>query len=435
MFPPDPKPPTYEVVIAEILGAASGPIPAREVAERILAARPSTAKNPLQAARSHIRQAVGRELVFLDGDMVLPLRLAMQGARFRLPLDRKLAQVRLLDIGSTLPSYLPPRFPLERMRFLDSDGQPVVFEIKTVSERVETHFGDKDITIICADLRAWFAREKVYVKDSVLFTIVDWEQGVFQLERERFGDRDPDLLGQRNRLLADLFFELLESVVNEDIQMNVAVPTVYARLPDKSGYPPDHWMVVLDEDERMAQNNWSIRYTDGDLSPMERLDSDLAGMDDFLPPRQVSKEEGEEVFRFRAARTRSPSHWREIEVQGKQTLADLDQALRNAFDHDDYDHLGGFWRLVARGAPAKSGATRRGAAARARYREVELGVVEPMGGGEGAEVQVATLGLAVGDQLKYVYDFGDWIEHRLTLEAVEKPQAGAKYPREVARGS
>jgi len=56
-----------------------------------------------------------------------------------------------------------------------------------------------------------------------------------------------------------------------------------------------------------------------------------------------------------------------------------------------------------------------------------------MGGGEGARIKIAGLGLAVGDCLEYVYDVDDWIEHHLTLEAVEKHQAGVKYPREVAR--
>jgi len=56
-----------------------------------------------------------------------------------------------------------------------------------------------------------------------------------------------------------------------------------------------------------------------------------------------------------------------------------------------------------------------------------------MGGGEGAKIKVAGLGLAVGEQIKYVYDFGDWIEHRLTLQAIEAPQSGAKYPREANR--
>ena len=84
------KAPSYEEIITDLLRSTPGPISARELAEKLLAARPSQAKNPLQAMRQHIRQANGRLLVFLDADTILPLRLAFQGARFRLPLDREM---------------------------------------------------------------------------------------------------------------------------------------------------------------------------------------------------------------------------------------------------------------------------------------------------------------------------------------------------------
>ncbi len=37
------------------------------------------------------------------------------------------------------------------------------------------------------------------------------------------------------------------------------------------------------------------------------------------------------------------------------------------------------------------------------------------------------------DRLKYVYDFGDWVEHVLTLKAIVEPEKKVSYPREVAR--
>jgi hypothetical protein len=48
-------------------------------------------------------------------------------------------------------------------------------------------------------------------------------------------------------------------------------------------------------------------------------------------------------------------------------------------------------------------------------------------------VHIAGLGLKPGDELKYVYDFGDWIEHRITLEEIVEPEKRVKYPRIVAR--
>lgn len=427
------KPPSYEEIMAGLLRSTPGPLSVKRLAEKLLAARPSQAKNPLRAMRTHIRQANGRQLVFLDTDTILPVRLAFQGARLRLPLDREMASKGMVDIGDSLPSYLPLHFPLERVRFVDSAGKPIAFQVKRVSQRVNTPFGRQDITTLYASLSSWFRAQKVYAKDHLLITILDWEGGVLQLEREPFGQRNRDLLAQRNRLLADMFFDLLESAVDEDIYVRVAVPSVYARLPDKSGYPPGHWMIVLEEDGRMTSDGWRIHYSESGFSPLERLAREIAGEPRHAPPQPVSRHQGEQVYRFKAALAYRPNLWREIELQGKQTLADLDLALRQAFEHDVFDHLGGFWKLIPRGVQAKPGAARRGAAGRARYREVELGDVEPMGGGEGAGTKIAGLGLAVGERLKYVYDFGDWIEHHLTLEAVGTPQASVKYPREVAR--
>lgn len=427
------KLPTYEEIIADILRSTPGPLSARELAEKMLAVRSSQAKNPMQAMRQHIRQANGRLLVFLDADTILPLRLAFQGVRFRLPFDREMVNKGLVNIGDSLPSYLPRQFPLERLHFVDSARKPVAFQVKPVSQQVNTPFGRQAITTLYANLSAWFRAQKVYVKDHLLITILDWEQGVLQLAREPFGQRDQDLLAQRNHLLASLFFDLLESTVDEDIYIHVAVPTVYARLPDKSGYPPGHWAVVLEADGRMTSDGWRIHYSDSGFSPMERLAREIAGEPRHPTARPVSKEQGEQVYRFKAALAYRPSLWREIEVQGKHSLVDLDLVLRDAFNHDVFDHLGGFWKLIPRGVQGKPGAAKRGAARQTRYREVELGDVEPMGGGEGARVKIAGLGMAVGERLKYVYDFGDWIEHHLTLEAIETPQVSAKYPREVAR--
>lgn len=425
--------PSYASIIAELLRSATGPVPVAGLAEQMLAARPSQSKNVRQAMRQHLRGAEGLHLVFLDSDTVLPLRLAFQGARFRLPLDPDSVTNGLLRIGETLPSYLPQGFPLDKVRFVDAAGQPIPFRIQKRSETLETLFGRTTAEILCADLNAWFRAENVNAQDHLLFTLVDWEQGVIQLEREPFSQ---DLLAQRaarNRLLADLFYGLLESAVTEAVYVREAVPTVYARLPDKGSYPPDHWLIVVAADKRLNTDGWRILYSDSGLSTLELVAADWLGELPQVSSRPVSKEAGAQVYRFKAALTHRPDLWRTIEIQGRHSLANLDGVLRSSFNHDVSDHLGGFWKLVPRGGPAKPGGKPRGAARQPRYREVELGDVDPEGGGTGTEVKIAELDLAVGDQLKYVYDFGDWIEHRLTLEAIAAPQSRVKYPREVGR--
>lgn len=429
MSPSKDKPPTYDEIIAGTLRTATGPVPVPALARRMLAARPSPAKHPDQAMRQRLREAAGRLLVFVDPDTVLPLRLAYQGVRFRLPLDRDIVKRGLLPIGDSLYRYLPWDFPPEWLRFVDAAGQPIAFQVRRIAEKVETPFGRTDAETWYADLGDWQRGEKADARDHLLVTIVAWEQGTFRLEREPFRQHDPAQRAARNRLLADMFYKLLESARYTQIFAHQAVPTAYARLPDKGGYPPDHWVAVVAADERLYTDGWQIRYRDSAPTLFDLLE-------DEAPPaasKPISRDQGAQVYRFKAALAFRPGLWRIIEIQGKQTLADLDQALRAAFNHDVFDHLGGFWKLVPRGAQARSGGQAGGAAKRTRYREVELGDVNPFGAGDGAAVKIAGLELAVGDQLKYVFDFGDWIEHRLTLEAIAAPERRVKYPREVAR--
>jgi len=98
------------------------------------------------------------------------------------------------------------------VKFVDQSGKPI-------SAKMITNSPAKSADLLAlirlpdcsASLGAWFREQKMYVKDHVLVTILDWEQGVLQLRREPFGQQNPTLLAERNRLLADMLFDLLEA--------------------------------------------------------------------------------------------------------------------------------------------------------------------------------------------------------------------------------
>jgi len=427
--PPMPRPqdiaPTYDQAIEKIMRDESGPMSAQELAEKILAARPSNAKDPMKTARNKLREAIGRELVFLDPDTVLPLRSAWQGTRFRLQLEREEVNEGFFDVANALSYYLPKGFNLAKLRFVDVDGQAIEFQIKPVTKKVKGIFGDSELTAYYAYLPIWLRKQKFSHKDYLLFTILDWENGVLKLEHEPYGQRNEKLLGNRNRLLADMLYEMLENATGERIYIHDSLPTMYARLPEKDGYPPDHWMVIVVNDERMDTDGWAIFYRDEKESMLEMIMGETGGNTRRPPKKTISKEQKKKVYRFKAALKHHPKIWRMVEIQGEHTLSDLNTILVSVFEHD-FDHLGGFWKLV----PRKG--TKRGAA---RYREVDLGSVDPFGEGDAADITIAELELSVGDKVKYVFDFGDWIEHVLTLEAIEPPQPDAEYPREATRNA
>lgn len=416
---------TYDQVIEKILREASAPMSVLELAQRISAERPSTAKDPVKAAEKKIKEAVGRQLVYLDSTTIAPLWIAWQGVRFRMGLSREEVNKGFFDAGNAFSFYLPNGFNLANLRLVNADGRAIKFKVNAVNKKVKGIFGTFEETFYYCHIPEWLHAHKFAPKDHVLFKILDHENGVLQIEHEPFKLINVELLESRNRLLADILYELLENSSRERVFLSEGLPTAYARLPEKDGYPPYHWVILLSTDERMETDGWDIRYRDGEKSMLDVLFEEASGNKPKSPKKFVSKESEAQVFRFKAELRYRPRIWRMIEIQGNNTLSDFNRILVDVFDHD-FDHLGGFWKLVPRGA------TKRGVV---RYREVDLGSVDPFGEGDGADVTIAELELAVGSKMKYVFDFGDWIEHILTLDAIEPPQPDLEYPREAKRNA
>jgi len=411
--------PTYETILNDLAASLSGPISKENLIQQVLERKPSKSKNPKYLVRQKLRELVPPPFVFLDLQTLLPTRLAMQGARFRLPLGRRVAETGQIEMDGFV-SYLPFRFDLEKVQFVDAKGQAIPTTYRSISKKVNALLETYEKIFLFADLSAWLRPQNVTRHDDLLVTVLDWQNGLLQLQVEPRKRRNPALIRARDRLLADLLYAILESAHDERVWIHEALPTAYARLPEKTGCPPHHWQIVLEQDGRFRFDDYQIGYADGKLSVIERLIQEQTGQPLSRHLQPVTKEQKKLVYRFKAAFKYNPRIWRQVEILGEQTLADLNYILVDVFNHES-DHLAGFWKLVPRQG------------AKTRYRKVELGTVDPFGEGDGADVQIAAIGLKEGDCLKYIFDFGDWIEHILTLEAVCPAEEGAKYPRETAR--
>jgi hypothetical protein len=415
--------PTYDQVIENILREAPVPMSVSELTQKIATVRPSTAKDPVKAAEKKIREAIGRQLVYVDSNTILPLWVAWQGVRFRMALSREEVNKGFFDAGNAFSFYLPNGFNLANLRLENAHGQAIKFKVNAVNKKVKGLFGTFDEIFYYCHIPEWLLAHKFAPKDHVLFTILDHENGVLKMEHEPSKQVNTELLESRNHLLADILYQLLEDSPHERVLLSQALPTAYARLPEKDGYPPNHWAMLLANDERMETNGWDIAYRDGKESMLDYLFEEISGTKSTPQKKPVPKEQQNQVYRFKAELKYRPKIWRVIEIQGKNTLSDFNRVLVDVFDHD-FDHLGGFWKLVPRAG------TKRGVA---RHREVDLGSVDPFGEGDGADVTIADLELEVGHKMKYVFDFGDWIEHVLTLQTIEPPQPNGEYPREAKR--
>jgi hypothetical protein len=62
--------PTYDQVIENILREVSAPMSVLDLAQKIFAAHPSASKDSVKAAEQKIKEAVGRQLVYLDSNTI-----------------------------------------------------------------------------------------------------------------------------------------------------------------------------------------------------------------------------------------------------------------------------------------------------------------------------------------------------------------------------
>ncbi len=138
--------PTYDQVIEKILREAAAPMSVLELAQKIAAARPSTSKDPVKAAEKKIKEAAGRQLVYLDSNTIVPLEIAWQGVRFRMDLSHEEVNKGFFDVGIALSFYLPDGFNLANLRLVDTDGQAIKFKVNAVNKKVKGIFGTSEQT-------------------------------------------------------------------------------------------------------------------------------------------------------------------------------------------------------------------------------------------------------------------------------------------------
>src|SRR4029453_3426179 len=382
----DKKPPSLYDIIERVLARVPGPVSIDEVAKRVLAIYPSKAKNPLTSVRSTLRlEHAGKTLVFLDRQTIVPLHVAMQGVRFRIPLTREEVDRGVLYITPAFDCFRRQGLAYQDMPLLDAAGNPLTSRVVTLKQQVTEPLGSFTQETPAFELGAWYRAHRVRHNDSVLVTIEDWQHGRFCLEHEPVKQRRQRDIERQNQELADVLFAMLEAPRDEQIYGLQAIPTAYARLSDPRGYPGDHWTEVLANDTRMQWDGFSIHYSDF-RSPWDEMLLWHKQQEHVSPQESYTPEQAHQVYRFTVALWHRPQLWRRLEIQGGQTLADFDAILREAFRHDTSDHLGGFWGLVQRGTGQ-------------RFREVDLGDIDPFGGGSGADQPLAGLGLKPGDAL------------------------------------
>jgi Plasmid pRiA4b ORF-3-like protein len=118
-----------------------------------------------------------------------------------------------------------------------------------------------------------------------------------------------------------------------------------------------------------------------------------------------------DAYVFEAQLDDHPEVSRRLAVRGDQTLEDLHEELRRAFEWWD-DHLYSFWFDGEFWGDRESEFT---------------SPIEPANGVKTADVELDRLGLEPGREIAYVFDFGDEWRVRLRLDEI-RPAGDESYP-------
>jgi Plasmid pRiA4b ORF-3-like protein len=118
-----------------------------------------------------------------------------------------------------------------------------------------------------------------------------------------------------------------------------------------------------------------------------------------------------DAYVFEAELVDYPKVSRRIAVRGDQTLEDLHEELRRAFEWWE-DHLYSFWFDGEFWGDKETEYT---------------SPIEPEDGVKTADVQLDRLGLEPGREIAYVFDFGDEWRIRLRLDEI-RPAGDQTYP-------
>jgi len=405
---------TLKQVVEQVLSELDGPITVTDLADHVYAIYPTRSKTAMSSLRNCLHyDEQGVNLAYLDKFTILPTRIAMQGVRFRIPIDRHAEKNH--EIPVLFFNYFIDRYGEQKnIRFVDNSGSPIAFKVKSVKNIWEPNSLWRRDFVDAFDFSEWLKVKNPQRGDSLLLTVQNWKNRELFMEYEPKKKRHIEEIQRFNKEFSDILFTMLEESRDGDIFLHQVIPDVFVRLSNPREYPGDNWREIVKNDKRVSSDGIVLKYPE-DIPPLDHL---MLPDDEQLPwvRDNYTKKQSNDIYRFKVSLGFNSPIWRVIEIEARQTFADFDIAIRNAFGHDSFDHMGGFWRLIPRGKSQK------------KFREIEIGDVNPLGEGTAAELHVGGMDLKPGDVLKYVYDFGDWVEHEIRFETISTIETGKAYP-------
>ena len=261
---------TIAAILQELADEFDGVVAEREVFDRVLARRPSSAKNPYSRIREQIRfDGSNTGWIALGNGELMPLRTAITGTQFRI-----IPQALDLERGtlpvSTLRPFAPARF--ESLRILDDQG--AVLADSTMVQLVrDPFFGTIDQAAI--GLRTWIERTNFALGDSILATVVAFAPLTIQFSREQAEDFQAARVADQERELIDGLAALVAKHPHHSVPVDTTVLPLYARASWRTAYPGRPWQLLVETDPRVRTVAGDMLAPGNFRTPLELATSDF----------------------------------------------------------------------------------------------------------------------------------------------------------------
>lgn len=112
------------------------------------------------------------------------MQQAMHGVRFCITLTRQEIKKGWLLVTPTFQFMVKQGLPVEDFQFEDANGRNIPVKPVSVELKTNTVFGVQEPELTAFDLGGWYKKRNMRRGDSVLITILDWENGRFRLKPE-----------------------------------------------------------------------------------------------------------------------------------------------------------------------------------------------------------------------------------------------------------
>lgn len=241
-----PSEPTISSILLDLAHQYNDIVAERDVFERVLARRPSRAKDPYASIRSILRyDSFETGWIRLGGGKLIPRHVALQGLRFRvIPSANEIA-------GDLLARTKLEPFVLLRMpnpQLVDEHGRP----IPTTTTRLPGSNALFNFSAVDAQtLNGWYRLHQFQPGDSIVITIGATDPLTLQLDYEPANQFRADDVGAHDQALIDAIAAQIARNRSTLMPADMVVLPIYAQAAWRAGYPGRPWQQLVEHDRRL----------------------------------------------------------------------------------------------------------------------------------------------------------------------------------------